>query len=87
MESAVGRDILRAKNYGKWKYGWEPADIALIIILFAAIYVVAIWSGIIERKDNAGKRHKKSGIDFFLGGRHMGWIIIGVSIAASNIGI
>ena len=69
-----------------WRYGWKPSDVVTIVILFAIIYAVAIWAGIKERKDLKGKRHKKSGVDFFLGGRDMNWVLIGVSIAASNIG-
>ena len=83
MEGATRDILVKTQN---WRYGWKASDVVLIIILFALIYSVAIWSGIKERKDDKGKKHKKTPIEFFLGGRHMNWVLVGVSIAASNIG-
>ncbi len=52
-------------------------DWVVIGAYFAILLVVAGW---------AVRRRQKSTGDYFLAGRHLGWVIIGAAIFASNIG-
>lgn len=52
-------------------------DWIVVLFYFAIIAGVSWW---------AMKKKKDSAEDYFLGGRHLGWFIIGASIFASNIG-
>src|SRR5881392_526968 len=52
-------------------------DWLVIIFYFAIIAGISIWSM---------KKGQKDAEDYFLGGRNLGWFIIGASIFASNIG-
>jgi solute:Na+ symporter, SSS family len=55
-------------------------DWAVIIVYFLAVFGVAIWATIRERK-SAGTTK-----DYFLAGRNAGWFLVGGSLFASNIG-
>jgi SSS family solute:Na+ symporter len=50
----------------------------LAIILYFALLLGITWWAVRKRKDTAE--------DYFLAGRHLGWLIVGASIFASNIG-
>jgi len=52
-------------------------DWLVILFYFAIIAGISIWSM---------KKGQKNAEEYFLGGRHLGWFIIGASIFASNIG-
>ena len=52
-------------------------DWLVILFYFAVIAGISIWSM---------KKGQKNAEEYFLGGRHLGWFIIGASIFASNIG-
>jgi len=54
-------------------------DIAIILIYFAIILYIAHW---------ASKSKSESGgaVDYFLAGKNSGWLVIGASLFASNIG-
>ncbi|WP_339625681.1 sodium:solute symporter [uncultured Maribacter sp.] len=54
-------------------------DIAIILIYFGIILWIARW---------ASKNKSESGgaVDYFLAGRNSGWLVIGASLFASNIG-
>ncbi|WP_339650505.1 sodium:solute symporter [uncultured Maribacter sp.] len=54
-------------------------DIAIIVIYFGIILWIAHW---------ASKNKSESGgaVDYFLAGRNSGWLVIGASLFASNIG-
>src|SRR6476660_733690 len=53
-------------------------DWTIILLYFGVIAGISYWA--VKKKD------KNSAEDYFLGGRHLGWFIIGASIFASNIG-
>lgn len=55
----------------------EAWDWIVIGLYFGLLLVVAWWS-IRQRRDSAS--------DYFLAGRHVGWLIVGASLFASNIG-
>ncbi|MCB0736401.1 MAG: sodium:solute symporter [Bacteroidetes bacterium] len=63
------------------KLNW--ADISIIAGYFLIIFGVAIWIFIQER---AKKNKENQSEDYFLGGRSLGWLVIGASLFASNIG-
>src|SRR3954468_17476478 len=52
-------------------------DWIVIFFYFGIIAAISVWSM---------KKGQKNAEDYFLGGRHLGWFIIGASIFASNIG-
>jgi len=54
-------------------------DIAIILIYFAIILWIAQWAS--KSKSDSG-----SAIDYFLAGKSSGWLVIGASLFASNIG-
>ena len=53
-------------------------DWAIIIFYFGIIAAISWWA-VKKKKGNTAE-------EYFLGGRHLGWFIIGASIFASNIG-
>lgn len=50
----------------------------VVIVLYFGILLGVTWWAIRQKKDTAE--------DYFLAGRHLGWLIVGASIFASNIG-
>lgn len=54
-------------------------DIAIIIIYFGIILWIARWAS--RSKSDSG-----SAVDYFLAGRNQGWLVVGASLFASNIG-
>ena len=52
-------------------------DLSVIVLYFAGIIAVGIWSSLRNRGSVRG---------FFLGGQSMHWSIVGASLLASNIG-
>jgi len=54
-------------------------DIAIIIIYFGIILWIARWAS--KSKSDSG-----SAVDYFLAGRNQGWLVVGASLFASNIG-
>jgi SSS family solute:Na+ symporter len=57
----------------------EGLDWVVIAIYFAGVFGVAIWSYLQERGD-------ESAAGYFLGGRNVGWFVVGASLFVSNIG-
>jgi len=58
----------------------EGLDWVVVALYFAAVFGVAAWATISER------REQTSSADYFLAGRNVGWFVIGASLFASNIG-
>ncbi len=54
-------------------------DWAIVATYFALVFAVAFWV-------TRGEATRSSAADYFLGGRHSGWFVIGASLFASNIG-
>ena len=54
-------------------------DYVIIGLYFVAVFVIAFFSG--SKKSENGEA-----ADYFLGGRNLGWFVIGASLFASNIG-
>lgn len=54
-------------------------DIAIILIYFGIILWIAQWAS--KSKSESG-----SAVDYFLAGKNSGWLVIGASLFASNIG-
>lgn len=52
-------------------------DIAVILLYFICILGIGYW---------AFKRRKNETVDYFLAGRDVGWLVVGASLFASNIG-
>lgn len=57
--------------------GMIGVDWLVIVVYFGILLGVAWWS-ILRRRDTTG--------DYFLAGRHLGWVVVGTAIFASNIG-
>ncbi|MDN5215882.1 sodium:solute symporter [Fulvivirgaceae bacterium BMA12] len=58
----------------------ELLDIGIIIVYFGIILWIAKWA-------SEGKKNTVfSSIDYFLAGKNQGWLVIGASLFASNIG-
>src|SRR5699024_6597781 len=55
----------------------ETTDWLVIALYFLVIAAIAIWS--IMKRNNSAQ-------DYFLAGKNFGWVVIGSSIFASNIG-
>lgn len=53
-------------------------DWVIILFYFGIIAGISYWA--VKKKD------KNSADDYFLAGRHLGWLVVGASIFASNIG-
>ena len=54
-------------------------DIAIILVYFAIILWIAQWAS--KSKTDSG-----GAVDYFLAGKNSGWLVIGASLFASNIG-
>jgi SSS family solute:Na+ symporter len=54
-------------------------DWIVIAIYFIGVFGVAVWSYLQERKD-------ETAAGYFLGGRNVGWFVVGASLFVSNIG-
>lgn len=61
----------------------SSADIAIVAGYFLAVFALAAWVTIRERRAKAENYGSK---DYFLGGKNLGWFVIGASLFASNIG-
>jgi SSS family solute:Na+ symporter len=57
----------------------NTTDYVIIGLYFVAVFVIAFFSG--SKKGENGEA-----ADYFLGGRNLGWFVIGASLFASNIG-
>lgn len=58
-------------------------DIGIIAAYFLAVFALAAWVTIRERR---AKAEQYGSEDYFLGGKNLGWFVIGASLFASNIG-
>jgi len=54
-------------------------DILVIALYFLIVFLIAGWATFKEKVN-------KSSSDYFLGGKNLGWFVIGASLFASNIG-
>jgi SSS family solute:Na+ symporter len=54
-------------------------DIFIILIYFGIILWIAQWA-------SKNKSESKGAVDYFLAGKNSGWMVIGASLFASNIG-
>jgi len=54
-------------------------DISILFIYFGIILWIAKWA-------SGGKEKSKGPVDYFLAGKNQGWLVIGASLFASNIG-
>ena len=54
-------------------------DIAIIVIYFGIILWIAQWA-------SRGRSESKGAVDYFLAGKNQGWLVVGASLFASNIG-
>ncbi|RME36983.1 MAG: sodium transporter [Deltaproteobacteria bacterium] len=58
-------------------------DVAIVVLYFVAVFALAWWVTIQERR---AKKDAYGSSDYFLGGKNIGWFVIGASLFASNIG-
>ncbi len=58
-------------------------DFSIIIAYFVMVFALAAWVTIRERR---AKARDYGSADYFLGGKNLGWFVIGASLFASNIG-
>ncbi|MCB9303349.1 MAG: sodium/solute symporter [Lewinellaceae bacterium] len=58
-------------------------DLLIILAYFLVVFLLAAWVTIQERRSKA---HNYGSQDYFLGGKNLGWFVIGASLFASNIG-
>lgn len=59
-------------------------DLLVVLAYFLLILFIAFW---VVRKDRRkGQKSFETSEEYFLGGRDMGWFVIGASLFASNIG-
>jgi SSS family solute:Na+ symporter len=58
-------------------------DVSIIIGYFLIVFALAAWVTIQERR---AKAQNYGSADYFLGGKNIGWFVIGASLFASNIG-
>ena len=56
-------------------------DVVIIAAYFGLVFLIAIWVTLQERRKKANASE-----GYFLGGRNIGWFVIGASLFASNIG-
>ncbi len=54
-------------------------DVAIILIYFGIILWIAQWA-------SRSKSESKGAVDYFLAGKSQGWLVVGASLFASNIG-
>ena len=57
----------------------NTADYLVVGLYFVLVFIIAFYSG--SKKSENGEA-----ADYFLGGRNLGWFVIGASLFASNIG-
>lgn len=62
----------------------DNLDLSVIAIYFLAVFALAFGIIIKEKLLRKGKQRDSSG--YFLGGKNLGWFVIGASLFASNIG-
>ena len=56
---------------------WSGLDTTILIAFFVALVGIVVW--VLSQKEETSQ-------DYFLAGRNAGWVSIGSSIFASNIG-
>ncbi|MEK6153051.1 sodium:solute symporter [Flavobacteriaceae bacterium 3-367] len=56
-----------------------PWDIAIILVYFGVILWIARWAA-------QSKSESRGSVDYFLAGKSQGWLVVGTSLFASNIG-
>lgn len=61
----------------------ELLDFILIALYFLLVFGLAAW---VTRREKRRKAEGYGTQDYFLGGRNLGWFVIGASLFASNIG-
>ncbi len=61
----------------------ENTDLIVIILYFVLVFAIAAYVTWQERKKRGEDYGSK---DYFLGGKNLGWFVIGASLFASNIG-
>lgn len=61
----------------------ELLDALIVLGYFGIVFLLAWWVTIKERR---AKKEKYGSSDYFLGGKNVGWFVIGASLFASNIG-
>ena len=54
-----------------------PFDLVVVVLYFAILFGISWWSAKFKKEESA---------DYFLAGRDVGWLAIGASLFASNIG-
>ncbi len=54
-------------------------DITIIVIYFGIILWIARWA-------SKSKTESGGAVDYFLAGKNSGWLVVGASLFASNIG-
>lgn len=59
-------------------------DLSVVLAYFLLILFLALW--VVRRDRKKGEASFQNSEDYFLGGRNMGWFVIGASLFASNIG-
>jgi len=58
-------------------------DLGIVALYFLLIFATAGW---LIWKDRRKKKNSQATTDYFLGGKNLGWFVIGASLFASNIG-
>ena len=58
-------------------------DTVIIFGYFAIVFLLAWW---VTRQERKAKAENYGSSDYFLGGKNVGWFVIGASLFASNIG-
>jgi SSS family solute:Na+ symporter len=61
----------------------SSVDYLIVALYFAIVFALAWWVTVQERRRKAGQY---GSADYFLGGKNVGWFVIGASLFASNIG-
>ncbi len=62
----------------------ETTDLVIISLYFIGVFALAF--GLIIKDRIQGKKGNSDSEGYFLGGRNLGWFVIGASLFASNIG-
>ncbi len=58
-------------------------DAGIVLGYFAIVFLLAWW---VTMKERRAKKDQYGSSDYFLGGKNVGWFVIGASLFASNIG-
>jgi len=66
-------------NYAPMEATFLPLDYMILIGYFAIIFIIAFWTSLKEKSTSSSAK-------YFLGGKNIGWFVIGASLFASNIG-